>query len=167
MSAIEKCHVHLCFSLIHVWTTKLLTLSVCAVGLICCFLPCIFSRKLSCFRKLPNGLQSQNKEVCLFVKDLDKSDREYEKSVRHFKDFLKSKGISCVSEVRVACFLICVTLAARHLKVCLEQVNVCHIWCKGILVRCMCVCVFDCVCIYVFVFLCVYVSVCKCLWLCV
>ena len=52
-----------------------------------------------CFRKLPNGLGEENKEVCLFVKDLDRTDREYEQSVRHFKAFLKSKGISCVSEV--------------------------------------------------------------------
>ena len=54
---------------------------------------------LVCFRKLPNGLARQRKEVCLFVKDLDRTDREYEKSVQHFKTLLKSKGISCVSEV--------------------------------------------------------------------
>ena len=51
------------------------------------------------FRKLPNGLGQRHKEACLFVKDLDRSDREYEKSVQHFNAFLKSKGISCVSEV--------------------------------------------------------------------
>ncbi|XP_076458057.1 ribosomal L1 domain-containing protein 1-like [Babylonia areolata] len=48
--------------------------------------------------KLPNGLD-MNKEVCLFVKDLDKSDRDYEKSVRHFKHRLKTQGIGCVAQV--------------------------------------------------------------------
>ena len=42
---------------------------------------------------------NEQKEVCLFVKDLDKTDREYEKSVRHFKSFLKTKGITSIAEV--------------------------------------------------------------------
>ncbi|KAL8617607.1 hypothetical protein ACOMHN_064697 [Nucella lapillus] len=46
--------------------------------------------------KLPNGLRK--KEACLFVKDMV-DDRDYEKSVRHFKQMLKVQGIDCVTEV--------------------------------------------------------------------
>lgn len=49
--------------------------------------------------KLPHGLGSQRKEVCLFVKDLDKKDREFEKTVNDMRTFLKSNGITDVSEV--------------------------------------------------------------------
>ena len=53
------------------------------------------------YRKLPHGLHKKNTEVCLFVKDLDKKSREHELTSDHFKDLLRSKGITCVSEVSV------------------------------------------------------------------
>nr|KAG5703806.1 hypothetical protein BaRGS_031440 [Batillaria attramentaria] len=49
--------------------------------------------------KLPHGLGTQRKEVCLFVKDIDRKDREFEKTVADMRAFLKSKGITNVSEV--------------------------------------------------------------------
>lgn len=49
--------------------------------------------------KLPHGIHKKNTEVCLFVKDLDKKSREHELTSDHFKDLLKSKGVTCVSEI--------------------------------------------------------------------
>ena len=53
------------------------------------------------YRKLPHGLHKKNTEVCLFVKDLDRKNREHELTSDHFKDLLRSKGVTCVSEVSV------------------------------------------------------------------
>ncbi|XP_052070346.1 ribosomal L1 domain-containing protein 1-like [Mytilus californianus] len=49
--------------------------------------------------KLPHGLHKKNTEVCLFVKDVDKKSREHELTSDHFKDLLKSKGVTCISEI--------------------------------------------------------------------
>lgn len=42
----------------------------------------------------------ESSDACLFVKDLDKNNRDYAPSVEHFKDLLESKGVSKVAEVR-------------------------------------------------------------------
>ncbi|PVD39400.1 hypothetical protein C0Q70_02030 [Pomacea canaliculata] len=48
-----------------------------------------------CVKKIPKRHSTTLKlEVCLFVKDLERRDREYEKTVQHFKDFLKSRDIN-------------------------------------------------------------------------
>ncbi|XP_012934714.1 ribosomal L1 domain-containing protein 1 [Aplysia californica] len=49
--------------------------------------------------KLPHSLRHENMEVCLFVKDLDREDRDYEPTVRHFQEMLKKHGVSCVAEI--------------------------------------------------------------------
>ncbi|XP_060066602.1 ribosomal L1 domain-containing protein 1-like [Ylistrum balloti] len=49
--------------------------------------------------RLPHSVWRPEQEVCLFVKDLNKSSREHEVTERHFKDLLSSKGISCITQV--------------------------------------------------------------------
>ncbi|CAG5133054.1 unnamed protein product [Candidula unifasciata] len=49
--------------------------------------------------KLPHSIRPVTSEVCLFVKDLDKFDREYESTIHHFKDLFSKKGISSITEV--------------------------------------------------------------------
>ncbi|XP_052820143.1 ribosomal L1 domain-containing protein 1-like [Mya arenaria] len=48
---------------------------------------------------LPNSLHYDTREVCLFVKDLDKKNREYELTVQHYQDLLHKKNISCISKI--------------------------------------------------------------------
>ncbi|KAK3586069.1 hypothetical protein CHS0354_033190 [Potamilus streckersoni] len=48
---------------------------------------------------LPNSIHYDTREVCLFVKDLDRKSREYEVTVRHFQQLLDSKGISKISKI--------------------------------------------------------------------
>ena len=50
-------------------------------------------------RDLPHSIHYETREVCLFVKDLDKTDREYEKTVQHYQDLLRQNGITCISKV--------------------------------------------------------------------
>lgn len=50
-------------------------------------------------RKVPNGLKFPNQDVCLFVRDLKRGERDYEPSQVHFKELLASKGIDYISEV--------------------------------------------------------------------
>jgi len=49
--------------------------------------------------KLPQSIRHSDLEVCLFVKDLDKVDRDYEPTVHHFKDLLRKKGINTVTDI--------------------------------------------------------------------
>lgn len=49
--------------------------------------------------KVPNGLKFPNQDVCLFVRDLKRGERDYEPSQVHFKELLASKGIDYISEV--------------------------------------------------------------------
>ena len=53
-----------------------------------------------CCRKLPHSIHYDTREVCLFVKDLDVNDREYEKTVWHYQDLFRQKGIAHISKVR-------------------------------------------------------------------
>ncbi|XP_013395541.1 ribosomal L1 domain-containing protein 1 [Lingula anatina] len=48
---------------------------------------------------LSHPITSETTDVCLFVKDLDKKNREYGPTVRHFQELLQSKGVKCVSEI--------------------------------------------------------------------
>ena len=50
---------------------------------------------------LPHGLYDlkENAEVCLFVKDLNKKERDYEPTVRHFKELLERQNVKCISQV--------------------------------------------------------------------
>jgi len=48
---------------------------------------------------LPNGLQHENTDVCVFVSDLDKGkDRDYEPTVRHYQDLFSQHNVT-VSEI--------------------------------------------------------------------
>ena len=47
--------------------------------------------------------------MCLFVKDLDKTDREYEKTVQHYQDLLRQNGITCISKV-ITVFELCLKM---------------------------------------------------------
>ncbi|GFN81947.1 ribosomal l1 domain-containing protein 1 [Plakobranchus ocellatus] len=49
--------------------------------------------------KLPNSIRKTDVEVCLFVKDLDRADREYDATVCHFQDILKKKGVNSINEI--------------------------------------------------------------------
>ncbi|XP_033744108.1 ribosomal L1 domain-containing protein 1-like isoform X2 [Pecten maximus] len=49
--------------------------------------------------RLPHSVWTPEQEVCLFVKDLDKSSREHEVTEQHYKDLLASIGISCITQV--------------------------------------------------------------------
>jgi len=49
--------------------------------------------------KLPHGIRHENMDVCLFVKDLDKDERDYEPTVRYIQDLLRKHNISSVSEI--------------------------------------------------------------------
>ena len=49
--------------------------------------------------------------MCLFVKDLDKTDREYEKTVQHYQDLLRQNGITCISKVE---FTVKLKMCIRH-----------------------------------------------------
>lgn len=55
----------------------------------------------SFFSVLPHSFLKDTAEVCLFVKNLSKNDREYEDTVRHFKNFIKVAGVTGVTEVSV------------------------------------------------------------------
>ena len=50
-------------------------------------------------RRLPTSLQTDTREVCLFVKDIDSKSRDYEVSVRHVREQLDKSDIKTVSEV--------------------------------------------------------------------
>ncbi|KAK3768182.1 hypothetical protein RRG08_031720 [Elysia crispata] len=49
--------------------------------------------------KLPNSIKNADAEVCLFVKDLDRTERDYEATVRHVQDLLKKKGVKSIPEI--------------------------------------------------------------------
>ncbi|KAH9495585.1 Ribosomal L1 domain-containing protein 1 [Bulinus truncatus] len=49
--------------------------------------------------KLPHSIYQPDLDVCLFVKDLDMKNREYERTVLHFQDFLKNKGVNCITDI--------------------------------------------------------------------
>lgn len=49
--------------------------------------------------QLPNSLVRSNTDICLFVKDQDKNERDYEPTVEHFKELLSSKGVDNIAEV--------------------------------------------------------------------
>lgn len=49
--------------------------------------------------KVPNGLKFENQDVCLFVKDLKRGERDYEPSQVHFKELLASNNINFIREV--------------------------------------------------------------------
>ncbi|OWF50905.1 ribosomal L1 domain-containing protein 1-like [Mizuhopecten yessoensis] len=49
--------------------------------------------------RLPHSVWKPGQEVCLFVKDINKTSREHEVTERHFKDLLSSKGINCITQV--------------------------------------------------------------------
>ncbi|XP_059168966.1 ribosomal L1 domain-containing protein 1-like [Physella acuta] len=49
--------------------------------------------------KLPHSLAKPDLDVCLFVKDLDKEERDYEPTVQHFQDLFKKKGITTVTDI--------------------------------------------------------------------
>ncbi|KAH3863358.1 hypothetical protein DPMN_026343, partial [Dreissena polymorpha] len=48
---------------------------------------------------LPHSIHHDSREVCLFVKDLDQKNREYEKTVQHFEDVFREKDIHCISKI--------------------------------------------------------------------
>ena len=48
---------------------------------------------------MPHSLHYDTREVCLFVKDLDRDDREYEKTVEHFQDYFMKNGVTNISKV--------------------------------------------------------------------
>lgn len=48
---------------------------------------------------LPNSMHFDSREVCLFVKDLDKKNREYEPTVQHFEDILKKEKVTSISKI--------------------------------------------------------------------
>ncbi|XP_071439821.1 ribosomal L1 domain-containing protein CG13096 [Hetaerina americana] len=48
---------------------------------------------------LPNGILKETAEVCLFVKNHSKHTREYEDTVRNFKNILAEAGVTGISEV--------------------------------------------------------------------
>ncbi|XP_048763572.2 ribosomal L1 domain-containing protein 1-like [Ostrea edulis] len=48
---------------------------------------------------LPHGLFTPDTDVCLFVKDIDKTSREFELTEDHFRDLLMDKGVNCVRKV--------------------------------------------------------------------
>lgn len=49
--------------------------------------------------KLPNPLSTVSTEVCLFVKDLDKRDKDFKPTAAHFKDLLARQNVKCISQV--------------------------------------------------------------------
>ncbi|CAL1533530.1 unnamed protein product [Lymnaea stagnalis] len=48
---------------------------------------------------LPHALQRPDLDVCLFVKDLNREERDYESTVRHFQDLLKKNGVNAVTDI--------------------------------------------------------------------
>lgn len=50
------------------------------------------------FSKLPNSLNSKDNElqICLIVKDVDAKDRDYERTIRKYKQILENEGLSDV-----------------------------------------------------------------------
>lgn len=58
-------------------------------------------KKLKFYRNLPHGLFTPDTDVCLFVKDIDKTSREFELTEDHFRDLLMDKGVNCVRKVSV------------------------------------------------------------------
>ncbi|XP_061191368.1 ribosomal L1 domain-containing protein 1-like [Saccostrea echinata] len=48
---------------------------------------------------LPHGLFTPDTDVCLFVKDLDKTSREFELTEDHFRDMLVDKGVNCIRKI--------------------------------------------------------------------
>ncbi|XP_064645067.1 ribosomal L1 domain-containing protein 1-like [Lineus longissimus] len=48
---------------------------------------------------LPHELATATTDVCLFVKDVDPSKREYDDTVRFFKNLLAEKGVTCVTTI--------------------------------------------------------------------
>jgi hypothetical protein len=51
------------------------------------------------FSALPHPLNTPTTDVCLFVKDLNRTKREYDDSVNFFKDLLAEKGVKTISNV--------------------------------------------------------------------
>ncbi|XP_069125005.1 ribosomal L1 domain-containing protein 1-like isoform X2 [Argopecten irradians] len=49
--------------------------------------------------RLPHSVWTSEQEVCLIVKDIDKSSREHEVTEQHYKDLLSSKGITCITQI--------------------------------------------------------------------
>ncbi|RUS81861.1 hypothetical protein EGW08_010384 [Elysia chlorotica] len=49
--------------------------------------------------KLPHSIKNTDAEVCLFVKDLDRTEREYEATIRHTQDLLKKRGVKSIPEI--------------------------------------------------------------------
>ena len=54
----------------------------------------------SAFRPLPHSLVRHNSDVCLIVKDLNRKDRDYQPTIKHYKKLLKTNGIKSVFEVK-------------------------------------------------------------------
>ncbi|XP_062611514.1 ribosomal L1 domain-containing protein 1-like [Saccostrea cucullata] len=48
---------------------------------------------------LPHGLFTPDTDVCLFVKDVDKTSREFELTEDHFRDMLIDKGVNCIRKI--------------------------------------------------------------------
>ncbi|KAK6168344.1 hypothetical protein SNE40_020898 [Patella caerulea] len=48
---------------------------------------------------LPKSTSHDSQTVCLFVKDLDKDDREYEKTKYHYQDLLKKAGLKEIPDI--------------------------------------------------------------------
>lgn len=48
---------------------------------------------------LPHSLRRPDLDVCLFVKDLKRDERDYEPTVRHFQDLLKNSGVNSVTDI--------------------------------------------------------------------
>ena len=54
---------------------------------------------LFCCSPLPKSVQKTEDDICIFVKDLDRSNKDYEASERHYKELLHSKGVNNIAEV--------------------------------------------------------------------
>lgn len=76
-------------------------------------------------RKLPHSLAKPELDVCLFVKDLDKEERDYEPTVQHFQDLFKKKGITTVTDVIKICLL---SLKKIFVKISIYTITVVKFW---------------------------------------
>lgn len=48
---------------------------------------------------LPHSIHFESREVCLFVKDMDKKNREYEMTVQHYEELLKKEKVTSISKI--------------------------------------------------------------------
>ena len=51
------------------------------------------------FRELPTSIHYELREVCIFVKDIDKKNREYDATVQHYEDLFRRHKIDSISKV--------------------------------------------------------------------